>query len=131
MYNCCYMANIKSSIKRISVTKTKQAQNKPIKSNLANEIKKFETAIQNGELKHAEAQLNVVFSALDSAAADNVIHKNKADRQKSKLAAMLSKQKKPTKTKTTTATATAEAKPAAAKPAAKPATKTATAKKSA
>lgn len=121
MYNCCYMANIKSSIKRISVTKTKQAQNKPIKSNLANEIKKFETAVQNGELKHAEAQLNVVFSALDSAAADNVIHKNKADRQKSKLAAMLSKHQKPTKTKTTTA----EAKPAAAKPA----TKTATAKK--
>ena len=35
-------------------------------------------------------QLNVVFSVLDSAAVDNVIHKNKASRQKAKLAAALS-----------------------------------------
>lgn len=98
MYTCCYMANIKSSIKRISVTKTKQAQNKPVKTNLANEIKKFESAVRGGELKHAEAQLNVVFSVLDAAAADHVIHKNKADRQKSKLAAMLDKSRKTTKT---------------------------------
>ena len=92
------MANIKSSIKRISVTRTKQAQNKPVKTNLANEIKKFDTAISSGELKHAEAQLSVVFSVLDAAAADHVIHKNKADRQKAKLAAKLDKVKKNTQT---------------------------------
>lgn len=92
------MANIKSSIKRISVTKNKQAQNRPVKTNVANEIKKFQAAITTGELKHAEAQLKVVFSALDAAAADNVIHKNKADRQKSKLASLLYKsQNKATK----------------------------------
>ena len=134
------MANIKSSIKRISVTKNKQAQNKPIKSNLATEIKKFQASVAAGELKHAESQLSVVFSALDSAAADHVIHKNKADRQKAKLAAMLAKANKgKAKTaKTTTATTTAASKtvtPAAkttatktatAKPATKPAAKTAT-----
>ena len=36
-------------------------------------------------------QLNVVFSVLDAAAIDNVIHKNKANRQKAKLAAALNK----------------------------------------
>lgn len=131
------MANIKSSIKRISVTKNKQAQNKPIKSNLATEIKKFQASVAAGELKHAESQLSVVFSALDSAAADHVIHKNKADRQKAKLAAMLAKANKgkaktakPAATTTaasktvtpaakTTATKTTAAKPAAAKTATK------------
>lgn len=84
------MANIKSAIKRISVTKTKQTQNRPIKTNISNEIKKFKTALAAKELKHAESQLNVVFSVLDAAAVDNVIHKNKANRQKAKLAAALS-----------------------------------------
>lgn len=91
MYNNPYMANIKSAIKRISVTKTKQSQNRPIKTNISSEIKKFQAALAAKELKHAETQLNVVFSVLDAAATDNVIHKNKANRQKAKLAAALSK----------------------------------------
>ena len=91
MYNSPYMANIKSAIKRISVTKTKNTQNRPVKTQISNEIKKFKTALAAKELKHAESQLNVVFSVLDAAALDNVIHKNKANRQKAKLAAELSK----------------------------------------
>ena len=90
MYNSHYMANIKSAIKRISVTKAKQSQNRPIKTKISGEIKKFKEALAANELKHAEMQLNVVFSVLDSAAVDNVIHKNKASRQKAKLAAALS-----------------------------------------
>lgn len=123
------MANIKSSIKRISVTKNKQAQNKPIKSNLATEIKKFQTSVNAGELKHAESQLSVVFATLDAAAADHVIHKNKADRQKAKLSMMLAKASKG-KTKTTKTTTVAKpvtpvVKPVATaeKTVAKPATK--------
>ena len=85
------MANIKSAIKRISVTKTKHDQNRPVKTQIASEIKKFKAALAAKELKHAESQLNVVFSVLDAAAVDNVIHKNKANRQKSKLAAELAK----------------------------------------
>ncbi len=85
------MANIKSAIKRISVTKAKQTQNRPIKTRISGEIKKFKEALAAKELKHAETQLNVVFSVLDAAALDNVIHKNKANRQKAKLAAALNK----------------------------------------
>ena len=40
MYNKGYMANIKSAIKRISVTKTKQSQNRPVKTHISGEIKK-------------------------------------------------------------------------------------------
>jgi small subunit ribosomal protein S20 len=84
------MANIKSAIKRIKVNKKKREQNKPIKTGLATEIKKFRTAVAANELKHAEEQLKVVFSAADSAANDGIIHKNKADRIKSKMAELLS-----------------------------------------
>jgi small subunit ribosomal protein S20 len=83
------MANIKSAIKRIKVNETKRERNKPVKSALATEIKKFRLAVDNNELKHAEELLKEVFSALDSAAADNVIHKNKADREKAKLSKLL------------------------------------------
>ena len=93
------MANIKSAIKRISVNKAKQTQNKPIKTGLATETKKFRAAVAANELKHAEEQLKVVFAALDSAAADNIIHKNKADRQKSRLSKLLENKKHPKKAK--------------------------------
>jgi small subunit ribosomal protein S20 len=98
------MANIKSAIKRIKVNETKREQNKPIKTQLATEIKKYRAAIDAGELKHAEELLKVVFSKLDSAAADNVIHKNKADRKKARLSKLLSdkQNKKPAKKEDTT-----------------------------
>lgn len=98
VYNTHYMANIKSAIKRINVTKAKQSQNRPVKTKISGEIKKFKEALAANELKHAEMQLNVVFSVLDAAATDNVIHKNKANRQKAKLAAALNKAQN-TKTK--------------------------------
>ena len=116
------MANIKSAIKRIKVNEAKRERNKPVKSALATEIKKFRAAVDGGELKHAEELLKEVFSKLDSAAADNVIHKNKADREKARLSKLLhTKQGKKSKKAAAAPTATPAAKPVA-KPAAKPAT---------
>ena len=83
------MANIKSAVKRISVNRNKQAQNKPVKTALATEIKKFRSAVEGKEFAYAEERLKEVFSALDSAVDSGVIHRNKADRQKSKLAKSL------------------------------------------
>ncbi|MDR1917843.1 MAG: 30S ribosomal protein S20 [Christensenellaceae bacterium] len=93
------MANIKSAIKRIKVNEKKRERNKPVKSALATEIKKFRLAVDGGELKHAEELLKEVFSALDSAAGDNVIHKNKADREKARLSKMLYEKQNAKKTK--------------------------------
>jgi small subunit ribosomal protein S20 len=83
------MANIKSAIKRIKVNKTKQTRNKPAKTALATTVKKCRTNPTDENLRNA-------FSALDSAAGKNIIHQNKADRQKAALA-KLADSKKETK----------------------------------
>ena len=49
------MANIKSAIKRIKIANTKTMQNKSIKSNIKTAIKKFEAAIDEGDLDNARA----------------------------------------------------------------------------
>lgn len=94
------MANIKSAVKRIKVNEKKRAINKSVKSSLATEIKKFRSAVDDGELKHAEELLKEVFSAIDSAAGDNVIHKNKAAREKARLSKILFEKQKAGKPKT-------------------------------
>lgn len=86
--------NIKSAIKRVEVNKKKNEENKSIKSRLSTYIKKFKAEIKAGELENATALLNDVFAYLDSAAKDNVIHKNCADRKKAALAKLLDDAKK-------------------------------------
>ena len=76
------MANIKSAKKRIKTIEKKTANNKSQKSELATFIKKYKTAPS----KELYAK---VTSLLDKAAQDNIIHANKASRQKAKLAKLL------------------------------------------
>lgn len=83
------MANIKSSIKRIKVTKTRTLRNKSIKSSVKTAIKKFEAAIADGDLDKARSLFPEVTSSIDKAAAKGVLHKNAASRKKSKLALKL------------------------------------------
>lgn len=88
------MPNIKSAIKRVDVNKKKNEENKSIKSRIATYIKKFKAEVNAGNLENASAILNDVFAYLDSAAKDNVIHKNCADRKKATLAKVLDNAKK-------------------------------------
>lgn len=83
------MANIKSAKKRIKVIETKTLRNKMIKSSLKTQIKKFESAIASNELAEAKTAYLSVVKALDMAAAKGILHKNKAARKKSRLAAKL------------------------------------------
>jgi len=76
------MANIKSAKKRIAVSEKKAARNKSQKSELSTYIKKYK-AVPSAEL-YAQ-----VTSLLDRAAQDNIIHMNKANRTKAKLAKLL------------------------------------------
>ena len=62
------MPNIKSAIKRVKVTATKNLQNRMVKSSVRTQIKKFDAA------------------AVDKAAAKHVMHKNAANRKKAQLA---------------------------------------------
>lgn len=83
------MANIKSAKKRIKVIETKTLRNKIIKSALKTTIKKFETALADGNSENSKAAFVSATKSLDMAASKGVIHKNKAARTKSRLAAKL------------------------------------------
>ena len=76
------MANHKSAIKRIRVNETKRATNRYQHKSTRTQIKKLRTTtdkIEAGEL------LKKVEGMLDKLAKKNIIHKNKAANQKSKL----------------------------------------------
>lgn len=82
------MANIKSSIKRVNVAKTKALNNTARKSALKTSIKKCSEAIRNNDAS-ASSVMNSTIKSIDKAAAKNIIHKNTAARKKSKLAKAL------------------------------------------
>lgn len=83
------MANIKSAKKRIKVTQAKTMRNTMLKSSLKTTIKKFETAVVSNDATLAQENFRLVVKALDMAASKGIIHKNKAAKKKSRLAAKL------------------------------------------
>ncbi|HYK77396.1 MAG TPA: 30S ribosomal protein S20 [Daejeonella sp.] len=76
------MANHKSSIKRIRANATKRLRNRYQAKTTRNAIKKLRTATDKAA---ASTLLTKVISMLDRLAKKNVIHKNKASNNKSKL----------------------------------------------
>ncbi|MBQ8103604.1 MAG: 30S ribosomal protein S20 [Clostridia bacterium] len=83
------MPNIKSAIKRVSVTEHKTLRNKMVRSSTKTAVKKFDTAVAE---KTANAEmLSAAASAVDKAAAKGVISKNAANRQKARMARELAK----------------------------------------
>ena len=85
------MPNIKSAIKRVTVNEKKNLENRMIKSKISTTVKKFKNEAKNNNLEVAEKLLSEVFSLLDTAAKDNVIHKNNANSKKATLAKILDK----------------------------------------
>lgn len=83
------MANIKSAKKRIKVTQAKTMRNTMLKSSLKTTIKKFEVAVASKDAALAQENFRNVVKALDMAASKGIIHKNKAAKKKSRLAAKL------------------------------------------
>lgn len=85
------MPNIKSAKKRVLVTEKKTMQNKAIKSALKTTIKKFLTAVDEGNKEQAAALYPETVSAIDSAVTKGILHKNNAANKKAKLAKKLAK----------------------------------------
>jgi len=79
------MANIKSAKKRILVNDKKNLRNRSIKSALKTVLKKFYTAVAEGNKEQAISMLPAAISAVDKAAAKGVMHKNAANRKKAEL----------------------------------------------
>ena len=83
------MPNIKSAIKRVEVTKRKNLRNRMIKSAMKTSLKKFDAAVATGNAN--QALLSATSSAIDRAAAKGVIHRNAANRKKSRTAKRMNK----------------------------------------
>lgn len=79
------MPNIKSAVKRAQLSKLHNAQNTAARSALKTSIRRFEEAVASNPETASEALKNAS-RALDKAAANGLIHKNKAARKKSRMA---------------------------------------------
>lgn len=85
------MANIKSAIKRIDITKRQTLKNKSRKTEIKTYIKKFDEALEAGNLDEAKSLFKLIDKRLKQAESKNVIHKNKVARTSSTLAKKLNK----------------------------------------
>ena len=83
------MPNIKSAIKRVSVTEHKTLRNKMVRSATKTAVKKFDAATAAGSATNE--MLSAASSAVDKAAAKGVISKNAASREKARMARELAK----------------------------------------
>lgn len=78
------MANIKSAKKRIRVSERNRKRNLVYK----NKVKKLIKAARSAKSDQAQ-KVREAIKWIDKAASKNVIHRNKASRQKSRLAKLL------------------------------------------
>jgi small subunit ribosomal protein S20 len=83
------LANIKSALKRIKVTKFKTRRNKIIVSSLKTSIRRFEDSVKAGNIDEAKEMYQKVTSLIDKAVAKGTLHKNTAARKKSRLSKKL------------------------------------------
>lgn len=86
------MPNIESAIKRVRTNESKKTLNSSQKSSMRTAIKNFEQAIEAGADNVIELQ-KVANKAIDMAETKGLIHKNKANRDKSRLHAKMMKAK--------------------------------------
>ena len=78
------MPNIKSAKKRVRLINKQTLRNKAIKTNLKTILKKSNMAIGNSS-DNKEELFKLAIKKIDQACAKGVIHKNNANRKKSKL----------------------------------------------
>lgn len=83
------MANTASSAKRARQTVRRTANNKRVLSGVKNQIKITRETIKAGKKDEAKTQVSKAASSVDKAAKGGQIHRNKANRIKSRLAKAL------------------------------------------
>jgi small subunit ribosomal protein S20 len=79
----------RSAIKRAKTSKKRQMRNVAVKSQVRTAIKKYELSLAEGDSTRAAGLLEEAISTIDKAAQKGVIHRNEADRRKSRLARKL------------------------------------------
>lgn len=94
------MANTKSAKKAVRSSNKKKIHNLGWKKRVKSAIRNFTDLIKSGTTQDLTKSLSMAQKALDKAAKENVIHKNKANRLKAKLAVKLNSNAKSTASKT-------------------------------
>ncbi len=84
------MANKKSAIKRARQTTHRRARNLSVRTGVKSSRKKLVSALQSGDEAGVRAAYSEFTSKLDKAAKRGIVHKNAADRQKSRVNGLLS-----------------------------------------
>ena len=83
------MPNIKSAKKRVKVIEKKTLRNNMIKSGYKSAVRKFEEAIEAGNIEEAKTLFSEATKKIDQACTKGVIVKNTAARKKSSLSKKL------------------------------------------
>ena len=79
------MANIKSAMKRVKITRAQNLRNRMIISDLKTALKQFDTAMESGAEAAISEMYTIAVSKVDKAVTKGVIHKNAANRKKAQL----------------------------------------------
>lgn len=87
------MPNTKSAAKRLRQDKALNIKNRAVKSEVKTYMKRVISAAEAGDIEKAEAEFRMAAKKLDKASAKNIIHKNTASRQKSRLQRIIKSQK--------------------------------------
>jgi len=87
------MANIKSAKKRMKKSAKQRDINAQKKTKLRTYVKKVRKLVVEKRIEEAEKTLVPAFSVIDKTAKLNLIHKNKANRLKSRLTKMVKSKK--------------------------------------
>ncbi len=85
------MANHKSAVKKARRDAEVRLNNRSNRSELKTAVKKFLTAVEAGNKAEAATQLPLTQGMVDKACRKGVMHKNAADRTKSRLALKVNK----------------------------------------
>ncbi len=82
------MANTRSALRDIKKSRKRALRNQSVRSAIKTFVKKTRGAIQTGD-EQATELLSATSALVDKAAKRNIIHKNAANRRKSRLARQL------------------------------------------
>lgn len=79
------MANVKNAVKKIKQINKTTLAHQQLKSTVKNSIKNTDKAVAAGDKEMAEKYLKLAIKSLDNAKVKGLVHKNKVDREKSRL----------------------------------------------
>ena len=79
------MANVKNAKKKIKQINKTTLAHQQLKSTVKNAIKNTDKAVAAGNKEQAEYNLKLAIKSLDNAKSKGLVHKNKVDREKSRL----------------------------------------------